>query len=311
MKALRIGMVDLDTSHPGGFIPILRKLGHEVTAVYDSAAVYEPGYAERFAREHGIRHHCDRLEQMVDLIDAAFIHSCNWDVHIDRARIFVESGKAVFIDKPMAGRVADLHQLAAWGRGGAVVTGGSSLLICDEVAAWHAEHPDPAEYVYALAGCSVDEYNYGIHAYALICGLLGGGVERVRFLGRRDQQRQVELEWKDGRRAVVSVGRTGGYLPFYAALVMQNRVHTIQVNNDKPYESFLTSLLPYLAGEAPPPLAMEQLIEVESAALAGRLSEERGGEPVSLHQLPADYAGYDGAAFARYYKKLKFPQSAE
>ena len=30
MKALRIGHVDLDTSHPQGWIPIERELGHTV-----------------------------------------------------------------------------------------------------------------------------------------------------------------------------------------------------------------------------------------------------------------------------------------
>src|SRR4051812_32668314 len=111
MKTLRIGLVDLDTSHPGTFVPILRDMGHEVTAVYDGGTIYPEGYAEKFAGEHNIPNVCHSLADMIDLVDLAIIHSCDWDIHIERARPFVEAGKAVFIDKPMAGNVKDLQQI--------------------------------------------------------------------------------------------------------------------------------------------------------------------------------------------------------
>ncbi|PYI50810.1 Gfo/Idh/MocA family protein [Paenibacillus flagellatus] len=310
MKRLRIGLVDLDTSHPGSFVPILRSMGHDVAAVYDGGTIYPEGYAAAFAKEHGIPRVCASVEEMAGLVDAALIHSCDWDLHVGRARPFVEAGKAVFLDKPLAGNVRDLRQIERWAEEGATITGGSSLRYCAEVRDWLALDVPREEWVYALAGCAVDEFNYGIHAYSMLHGLMGPGVRTARHLGAGGGQDQFELTWEDGRRGVVSVGRTSGYLPFYAQIVTQKRADAIKVDNGKLYAALLEAVMPYLAGEAPAPVPIGQLAETERAAIAAKLSAERGGLPVALGDIPDDYAGYDGAAFARSYKKLKFPAAA-
>lgn len=306
MKSLKLGMVDLDTSHPKSFLPAIRAMGHEVTAVFDGGAVNPPGFAETFARENGIAGVYDSVQAMAQDVDAVLIHSCNWDVHVDRARPFAEAGKGVFIDKPLAGTVRDLRQLLAWNEQGARITGGSSLRWSVEVQSWLSQGIPREEWVYALVGCAVDEFNYGIHAYSMLHGLLGPGVTQARHLGQ-SVQNQVELTWADGRTGIVSVGRTAGYLPFYANIVTQKKVEYVQVNNALLYQALLEQALPYLAGEAEPPLALSQLVEVELSAIAAKLSQDRGGVPVALSDIPDDYAGYDGAAFAEQYKALKYP----
>ena len=37
---MRIGIVDVDTSHPQNWIPIERELGHEVVGLWDAGAVH-------------------------------------------------------------------------------------------------------------------------------------------------------------------------------------------------------------------------------------------------------------------------------
>ncbi|TMV46470.1 oxidoreductase [Paenibacillus mesophilus] len=309
MTSLRIGLVDLDTSHPVSFIPVLREMGHEVAAVYDGGVINPEGFAEKFAKDHGIPKVCATVEDMVGLVDVALIHSCDWDLHIERARPFVEAGKAVFIDKPLAGNVRDLKQIVKWVQEGARITGGSSLHCCVEVREYNALGIPKEEWVYALAGCAVDEFNYGIHAYSMLHGIMGPGVRHARYLGTGGGQRQMELTWDDGRRGIVSVGKTAGYLPFYANVVTQKRVDYIKVDNGKLYRALLETILPYLAGEAPAPIAIEQLVEVELSAIAAKLSYEQEGAAVALNEIPDDYAGYDGAAFAVSYKELKYPKA--
>ncbi|MCB0128574.1 MAG: hypothetical protein KDE58_40190, partial [Caldilineaceae bacterium] len=97
---MKIGLVDLDTSHPQNWVPIIRDLGHSVVGVWDGGAVHPPGYADQFAATHGIRHVFEDLGAMVDAVDCAIIHSCDWDTHIAKAQPFVEAGKALLIDKP-------------------------------------------------------------------------------------------------------------------------------------------------------------------------------------------------------------------
>src|SRR5437016_716998 len=108
---MKIGIVDLDTSHPAAWVPIERALGHEIVGVLDSGAVHPPGYAERFASEHQIPRVFASIHEMVEHVDCAIVHSCDWDTHVDKARPFIAAGKAVLIDKPLAGNLRDLMQL--------------------------------------------------------------------------------------------------------------------------------------------------------------------------------------------------------
>src|SRR4051794_5714526 len=115
---MRIGLVDLDTSHPAAWVPILRELGHEMVGVFDGGAVHPPGYAEKFAADRAIPDVFASVSDMVERVDCAILHSCDWDTHVRNARPFVNAGKAVLVDKPIAGSVRDLHQLRDWARGG-------------------------------------------------------------------------------------------------------------------------------------------------------------------------------------------------
>ena len=49
---MKIGIVDLDTSHPQNWIPIIRDLGHEVVCVWDGGTVHPASYVETFAKDH-------------------------------------------------------------------------------------------------------------------------------------------------------------------------------------------------------------------------------------------------------------------
>ncbi|MEK0314725.1 Gfo/Idh/MocA family oxidoreductase [Cohnella sp. 56] len=299
---MKIGIVDLDTSHPNAWVPILKEMGHEVTAVYDGGTVHDAGEAERFAGKHGIEAVCEDLSDMARRVDAAVVHSVNWDLHVERARPFAEAGKAILIDKPMAGSARDIRQLLDWARGGVRIAGGSALRFCEEAAAWREARDPQDRVVTALAGCSVDDFNYGIHAYSLMLAIMGPGLASVRSAGVHIQH-QVELVWRDGRRGFLSVGATAGYLPFYATVASEREVRHLQVDPDRLYRTFLAATLPYLAGEAAavPPLA--QLLEAELAALAARISLLEGGRAVSLEEAAAAPGpGCDGADFAVQYR---------
>lgn len=300
---MKIGIVDLDTSHPNAWVPILQDMGHEVAAVYDGGTVHDAGFAGEFAAKHGIPIVCDRLSDMPELVDAAIIHSVNWDLHVERARPFAEAGRAILIDKPMTGNAQDARQLLDWSRGGVRIAGGSALRFCEEAEAWRRARDPEDRVVAALAGCSVDDFNYGIHAYALMLGIMGPGLASVRSAGVHIQH-QVELAWRDGRKGFLSVGETAGYLPFYATIVSEREVRHMQVDPDRLYRSFLATTLPYLAGERAeiPPLG--ELLEAELAALAARRSLLEGGRTVALEEISAaTEPGYDGAAFAVQYRK--------
>ena len=305
----RIGLVDLCTSHPGSWVPILRELGCEVACCWDSGDTRPAGFAAEFAHEKEIPNVAADPAEMIGAIDVAIIHSANWDKHVELARPFVEAGVAVLLDKPMVGSLADAGQLLDWAQVGKRLSGGSSLRFANEIRDFLAEPADERGTVHtALVGCGVDEFNYGIHAYAMLSGLMGAGIRSVRYLGT-STQKHVRVTWEDGRVGFLCIGtpgRQGGWLPFYATAVTEKAVRQITVATGGIYRALLEAVLPYLSGEADePPMPMPDLLEPELAALAARQSWLRGGAEVFLTDLALDDPGYDGARFAAEYARKR------
>jgi len=306
---MRIGIVDLDTSHPQNWVPIERALGHQVVGVWDGGSVHPTGYAAKFAQEHSIPRVYGALAEMAPEVDCAILHGCNWDTHIPLARPFVEAGVAVLEDKPLAGNLRDLQQLRVWAAQGARIAGGSSLRFCVETRDWLAlpvaERGTPHT---ALCGCAVDEFNYGIHAYAMLLGVMGPGVGSVQYLGQ-GVQRRILLNWADGRMGFVIVGAAAAWIPFYATVITERTVVHYQPDAGSLYRALLEATLPYLSGEvSQPPVSLDALLEPELCALAARRSLREGDRTVALSELREEDGGYDGASFAEEYRKARYPQ---
>lgn len=304
---MKIGIVDLDTSHPQVWIPIERELGHEVAGVWDGGSVHPRTYVEEFARDFHIPRVYASLADMVKDVDCAIIHGCDWDTHIEKARPFIEAGKSVLLDKPLAGNLRHLRQLQLWAKQGARIGGGSALRFCRELRDWLAkpvsERGTPHT---ALCGCAVDDFNYGIHAYALLSGVMGAGLRSVRHLGQ-GTQRRIQSHWEDGRMGFVVVGKQEAWLAFYASITTEKTSFQFQADNTKLYRALLEATLPYLAAMTdPPPAPMRELIEPELAAIAARQSWLTGNREVVLAELLESDPGYDGAAFAAEYRRAKY-----
>ena len=307
---MRVGIVDLDTSHPVSWFPIEKEIGLDIVGVWDGGAVHPASFVEEFAKERDIPRVFGSLSEMVGEVDCAIIHACDWDTHIDKARPFVEAGKSVLLDKPVAGNLRDLNQLCDWAKAGARISGGSSLRFCLETSEFLAKPvvdrgaPDTA-----MCGCGVDDFNYGIHAYSLLSGLMGPGIKSVRHLGK-SSQRRVQVNWDDGRMGFLVVGTpaTGGWMPFHASVVTDKLSHQFQADNATLYRALLEAVVPYLSGETDePPIPMDVLIEPELCALAALKSWTEGDREVKVSELSPQDAGFDGAAFAVGYRKARYP----
>jgi hypothetical protein len=306
MKSLKIGHVDLDTSHPQSWIPILRELGHEIVGVFDGGTVYPQGYVQEFANNNKINQVFESLDEMAKAVDVAIIHSCNWDLHIQRAEPFIKAGKSVLIDKPMVGNLKDAMKLREWSNQGSRISGGSSLRFAYEVRDLLSMPIGDRGNIHTIfAGCAVDEFNYGIHAYSLMCGIGGAGIESVQFLGS-GIQKMIYITWRDGKRGILSIGNQSGYLPFYATVVTDKKVHHIQVDSGKVYKALLEAVLPYLGGEVDnSPEPIPSLLETELTAIAARTSWMKNGDRIFLNDLRIDDPGYDGTAFGEEYRIAK------
>ena len=305
-RSLKIGLVDLDTSHPASFTPILRDLGHQVVGVFESGTVWPPGYAANFIHEHAIPRIFPDLDAMAQAVDVAIIHTCNWDLHVARCEPFLRTGKGVLIDKPLVGNLRDAQTLQDWAAQGARIFGGSSLRWAREIHDLLAEPESERGRLHTVvAGCAVDDFNYGIHAYAMLTGLLGTGATGVRYLGR-SLQKEIRVAWPDGRTGLLLVGAQEGYLPFYATIVSDRGVRFLEIDANRVYRALLERALPYLGGETDaPPLTLRELLEPEMIALAARRSWQDHGAEIHLADLALGDPGYDGACFAAKYRRMR------
>jgi hypothetical protein len=307
---MRIGIVDLDTSHPENWIPVERDLGCDVVGVFDGGSIHPPQYVNDFAKRMGIPRVYERLEEMARVVDCAVIHGCDWDTHVAKARPFVELGKSVLLDKPLAGNLRDLQQIQRWVKEGARITGGSSLRFCYETAKFLAQPVDQRGVPHTMiCGCAVDDFNYGIHAYSFLCGVMGPGIRSVRHLGGGNgAQRRIQINWTDGRMGVLVIGKAAVWLPFYATIVTERAATQIEVDAGGLYRALLENCLPYLERKVEhPPATLDVLVEAELAALAAQKSWSTGDVEVSLASLGEEDPGYDGAEFAAEYRAMKYP----
>lgn len=309
--SFRLGLVGLCTSHPNRWVPIIRELAAagvadcEVTAAWDSGETRPDDFTAQFCRSHNIPHGIAHLEDMIPLVDGVIVHTTNWDRHLQQAQPFVLAGKSVFLDKPMVGNRQDAGKVLDWVRQGCRITGGSALRFTAEVATLKSSLAQTGERIhttYAVAG--LDDFNYGIHAYALVADLMGPGIVSARHFDTTGQK-QILLKYHDGRSAVIAVG-PAAVLPFNLTAASREHLHQLTIDNSRIYHTLLQAILPYLCGITPtPPLPPESLLEPELAALAARTSWMNHGQQIFLDDLRLDDPGYDGDLFAAEYRRSR------
>ncbi|OHB57612.1 MAG: hypothetical protein A2Y12_17875 [Planctomycetes bacterium GWF2_42_9] len=310
---MKIGVIDVDTTHPMEWIPLERAMGHTVVGLWDGASVHPKEYVKEFAQKFSIPRVYDRMEQMIDDVDCVVIHGCDWDTHVAKARPFIEAGKAVLIDKPLAGNYNDLKQLCDWAKSGSRISGGSSMRVCRPTRTYFSRKiEERGEPVTVLCGCSVDDFGYGIHAYSMLFGILGGNAESITFLGKNSQKR-IQINYPDGRTGIVLCGKTESWTPFHATVITEKEVWQYQISGTAEairdlYRSFLEIELPYLSGDSDCSVAMNSLIEAELWAICAKMSEENGGKKVLLKDVANSNISYDGHAYATKYREAKYPK---
>jgi len=301
----RIGLVDLCTSHPQNFAPIINDQfdDAQVVAVWDGGTCRPAGYAKEFAEEHGIPNTPETLEELVESVDAGIIHSADWDLHLERARVFIEAGKPVLIDKPTVGNLAEVHALDNLQKKHDVpVLAGSSLRYAAEVQALK-DNPELGEVVSIFAsgpmgGPGAKLANYGIHTIEMFQGLIGAGAHSVRFVGNVGDMEMYEIRYLNGPTIFLQVGTP--VHKWYMTVTTTTGMHTADVEGGKLYVALVTEFINMLRnGE--PRVSLSDALEAVKVALAAKESAATGRTAL-LRDLALD-GGFDGHAFGLEYAK--------
>lgn len=308
--SFKIGIVGLCTSHPDAWTNIIKEFNNseswdvDIVAAWDSGETRPEGFTREFCEKHQIPNVVENLADMVDKVDGVIVHSANWDSHIEQARLFVAAGKAILLDKPVAGCLKDINQILDWIEQGRCIIGGSSLRFNKDVLDFLGTPVEERGEVHtAYSAIGVDDFNYGIHGYAMLCCLMGAGIRSVKYLGA-SRQNQFMLTWENGNIAFLTAGKAK-WLPFNITVTTTENVFHIVAGKDI-YQNFIKTVFPYFIGkEDKPPLTARELVEPALAALAARVSRQNHGAEIFLDDLSLSDDGYDGRQFAVEYRRAR------
>ncbi len=307
---IRIGVVNIDVSHPKTFSQVLKTIGR---ARY--AAVYNEGFrdseeVEGFRSMAGLDNVCTSVEELVDCSDVGFIQACNWDKHLEHAIPFIDAGKPVFIDKPIAGNLADCCKLLALEAAGAVIMGSSSVRYCDEIQSFlDAPREERGDLLHVSVTVGVDEFNYAIHAVEGICALAESHPKSVRWLGETCRDGQCHnsyfITFESGTTATCHCVQPQ-FLPFHMVILTSRNSYCFTIDNNKLYCPMLTEICNKLEGKESRLAPVSELIWPIRILLAGKLSRQQG-TVISVMDPSLETINFDGYAFEKGYATAAKP----
>ena len=196
-KAIRVGIIGLDTSHAIAFTKILNAADAaddvarcRVVAAYpkgspdiQSSVSRVPGYTEQ-VKAMGVEI-VESIPALLEVVDAVLLETNDGRPHLEQALPLLAAGKPVFIDKPFAGSLADAVAIFEAARkfdtpvfsssalrftdGARAIRGGAvgKVVGCD------AFSPAPTEPTHP------DLYWYGIHGVETLFTVMGPGCQSV------------------------------------------------------------------------------------------------------------------------------------
>lgn len=312
---IRIGAVNIDTSHPLAFGEALEGMGRaRYVGVYNDSFRSDDEVLG-FMRRFGLEKRCDSLDELAGMCDIGFIHGCNWDDHLRCAEPFIRRGKPVFIDKPLVGNLRDCRRVETLVRNGAVILGSSSLRYAHEIQEYLARPVEERGETVQLFGTGgVDEFNYGVHIVEGAGGLLGGGAQWVRYLGRAGSDdcyaESYYVQYGSGKSFIFNTF-TGVWQPFDLTVMTTRATHQFTVDATRLYGALLEQICNYMEGKPSLLAPVDALLESVRIMLAAAASRARDGARVALGELEDGGPSYDGAKFQQGYAVAAAPLYAE
>ncbi|MFO0869550.1 MAG: Gfo/Idh/MocA family oxidoreductase [Pirellulales bacterium] len=294
-KTLRVGIIGLDTSHAIAFTKILNdpqappELANcRVVAAYpkgspdiESSVTRVPGYTEE-VRKLGVEI-VDSIEALLEKVDVVLLETNDGRPHLEQVRPVLKAGKPVFIDKPVAGSLADavaIYDAAAQAQ--VPVFSSSSLRFGKAtLAARHGalgkiqrcETTSPAH----LEKTHPDLFWYGIHGVESLFTVMGTGCVSVQRGKTAEGQLEVVGQWSGGRVGTFREGKA------YAGRAYGDQGEG-PVGAYDGYGPLVVEIVKFFR-TGKPPVSVEETLEIYAFMEAADESKRRSGASVTLAEV--------------------------
>jgi predicted dehydrogenase len=299
---LKAGIIGLDTSHVVVFTSMLNNPKSEgvlsqvrVVAAYPGGSpdVYDSrtrvdGYTKRLREEFKVEI-VDSIDALLNKVDVVLLESVDGRPHLEQVKPVLKAHKPVFIDKPVAGSLADalrIYDLAKQYK--TPCFSSSSLRFYPGIQAVR-NNPKVGEVLgcAAYGPCTLEEHHpdlfwYGVHGVETLFTIMGSGCESVVRLHSNDTDLAAG-RWKGGRIGTFRGQRAGAR--GYGAVVFGSK-GTVSADTKGGYEPLLVEICKFFK-TGQPPVSAEETLEMFAFMEAADESKRRGGAPVTLESVLA------------------------
>jgi hypothetical protein len=290
---LRAGMIGLTTSHVIAFTNVLNDpqatgvlADVQVVAGFTGGTPDNPSSwdrREKYTEElqgRGVTIY-DTIDELLKNVDVVLLEEVDGRPHLEWARPVIAAGKPLFVDKPLAGSLADCIEIFRLAKERNVPCfSSSSLRFSSGFQAARTGESDfgRIESCTAWSPMSIEPHHpdlfwYGIHGCEILFTVMGTGCETVT----REAEDRVVGTWSDGRQGTF-VGKKG-----YGAEVVGSRAS----GNAGTYEGYKPLVVEickfFKTGK--PPVSMEETLEIYTFMEAADESKRAGGKPVSMKEV--------------------------
>jgi len=296
---IKVGIIGLDTSHVIAFTKLLNDPndpkhvpGAKVVAAYkggsddiESSYSRVEGYTQQLQDDFGVTI-VPTIEELCTLVDAVLLESVDGRPHLEQVKPVFAAGKPVFIDKPVAGSLADAIAIYKLGNEhGVPWFSSSSYRYYESMTALMAQDVGDITGAISYGPAHLEPHHpdlfwYGVHPTEALFTALGTGCETVVRTSTPNTD-VVTGVWSDGRvgtlrglreaatphkvilfgtKSVAEQGDGGDYAPLVVEIV----------------KFFQTGVVP-----VPP----EETVEIFAFMEAADESKRRGGAPVTIAEV--------------------------
>ena len=161
-------------------------------------------YTQQLREQHSVEI-VDSIEELCRKVDGVLLESVDGRPHLKQAIPVIAAKKLLFIDKPMAGRLADVLEIFRLAEENNVPCWSSSSLRYSPGIVEMKKTNSVGDILGcdAFSPCSLEEHHpdlywYGVHGVEILFAVMGTGCQSVRRVQTPDYEFVVGL-WEGGR----------------------------------------------------------------------------------------------------------------
>jgi predicted dehydrogenase len=296
-EPLKVGIIGLDTSHAIAFTKTMNTPGPKADAIncrvvtaypkgspdIESSTSRVPGYIEEI-KKLGVEI-VDSIDELLKRVDCVLLETNDGRPHLEQALPCFKAGKPTFIDKPLAGSLADCIAIFEAAKKYNCPTFSSSSLrygkLTQEARSGSLGKISSAETVgsAALEKTHPDLFWYGIHGVESLFTVMGTGCELVTRKSTPEGKIEVVGEWVGGRTGTFREGRG------YSGKAKGDKGEGV-VGDSAGYDPLVMEIGKFFRSKQPP-IPQAETLEIYAFMEAADESKRRGGEPVEIEEVIA------------------------